>query len=74
MALKLIINIAPRNQNRCARVGGYRYHIEILNPYLDEMVFDVDLGTSSKYSCGNFEGQNGERFHVNNNWIWVRRF
>jgi len=33
----------------------------------------ADLGGSSKYSNGNFEGRSGERFHANSSWTWVSR-
>ena len=33
----------------------------------------ADLGGSSTYSNGNFEGWFGVGFHVNNSWTWVSR-
>ena len=33
----------------------------------------ADLGVSSKYSNGNFEGRSGEGFHVKINSTWVSR-
>eukprot|EP01024_Parvocaulis_polyphysoides_P042700 TRINITY_DN38_c0_g1_i10.p3 TRINITY_DN38_c0_g1~~TRINITY_DN38_c0_g1_i10.p3 ORF type:complete len:162 (-),score=8.04 TRINITY_DN38_c0_g1_i10:1866-2351(-) len=73
MALKPVIYTAPRKQNTLARVGGRGRRVEALNLSLGETAPSADLGTSSKYSNENFEGQSGERFHVNSNWTWVRR-
>ena len=34
----------------------------------------TDLGCSSEYSNGNFEGRCGEGFHANSDCTWVRRY
>ena len=38
---------------------------------LGKAIVGVDLCGSSKYSNEKFEGQKGERFHVNNTCTWV---
>ena len=55
------------------RVGGRGGHDAAFGMSLGETASGADLGGSSKYSNENFEGQSGERFHVNSSWTWVSR-
>eukprot|EP01023_Acetabularia_acetabulum_P036990 TRINITY_DN34_c0_g1_i1.p1 TRINITY_DN34_c0_g1~~TRINITY_DN34_c0_g1_i1.p1 ORF type:complete len:308 (-),score=21.34 TRINITY_DN34_c0_g1_i1:1142-2065(-) len=73
MALKPTTYAAPRKRDELARVGGRKHCAEALSSSSGETLFGADLGTSSKYSNENFEGQSGERFLVNSNWTRVRR-
>ena len=54
-------------------VGGLGGCEEVFGVSLNEAAPSADLGGSSKYSNGNFEGRSGEGFHVNSNWTWVSR-
>ena len=40
---------------------------------LGETAPSSDLGGRSKYANENFEGRNGDGFHVNCSWTWVSR-
>ncbi|KAK8590430.1 hypothetical protein V6N13_057323 [Hibiscus sabdariffa] len=61
-----------RSRNPLRRGRGGRRKTRGVSP--GEAAVGADLGGSSKYSNENFEGQRGERFHVNDTCTWgVRR-
>ena len=53
------VSVKPR------RIGGRGGCDAAFGVSLGEMASGADLGGSSKYSNENFEGQSGERFHMN---------
>ena len=55
------------------QVGGRGDCVEALLVTWGGTISSADLGGSSKYSNGNFEGRSGERFHVNCVCTWVSR-
>ena len=55
------------------RVGGRGGSVEGYGVNLAGAASSADLGVSSKYSNGNFEGRSGEGFHVKINSTWVSR-
>ena len=55
------------------RVGGRGGSAEGDGVNLAGAASSADLGVSSKYSNGNFEGRSGEGFHVKHSATWVSR-